>query len=294
MNDDNNNTNFDYDKKIEDNITLMIKNLMNTQSSGEESMDESVNSEIENTNTDIISFDSSFHSEDNSKFILENLEKFEIKEIKSEKNFESMRLNEYNSILKLEKRNFSPLNSYGNENKSHNSSLLDDENINNSSDPKKSFFFPKKKKSNQSCDENLIFFPKNFERNDKNERNLSFSSQYSSQGSQDMFNFPHDQNFSHDFDLEKSLINFSNNNNTDNNNSSLFLRKIFKTQLANTVKKNKIYSHLLNNYNPKLSNLNLNKNSFLSINSGYKRDASLFLNGISNKRMSSSTLSLKK
>jgi hypothetical protein len=251
--------NIECSKKIEENISSMLKDLMNCESSGDESMSKS-DSEIFESNIDIISFESSLPLEDDSKFILKNLENIEVDEINrfGEKSFEnniyeSIKQNEFNDSLKLNHRIFSLIKNLKSENRGHNTSIAED--ITNVTNPKKSIFYLNEKKSKR---ENL-FVPKNF----------SFFSQ-TSHVSQDIFGFSQDQNFSFDSELEKLDINSEIKKekiiNTQRKNISLFDKKIFKTHLNNN-KDNKIYSNFLDPYAIANNNsISFNKNDFSTLN----------------------------
>jgi hypothetical protein len=298
--------NIECSKKIEENISSMLKDLMNSESSGDENNSKS-DSEICKSNIDIISFESSLPLVDNSKFINENFENIEIYEIDKfqEKSFDnnindSFKQNEFNDSLKLNHRNFSPIKNLQFENRSYNTSM--EENITDFTNSKKSIFYLNDEKLKK---ENL-FVPKNFR---KNEKNFSFFSQ-NSQLSQDIFGFSQDQNLSFDIDFEKikidSKIDKEKKRDNERKNSSLFDRKIFKTQI-NNKKNNQIYLELLNANS--ITNNSFNKNNFSNFNfsnsynnytsisnsnSSYKNESSSILKGNSRRSDPSSNLSLKK
>lgn len=243
-----------YEKKIEENISSMLQKVMNYDSSEE---DNESNLEIEKSNMEIISFESSFLSEDNTNLLLDKIQKSDLNELKiEEKNFEkeifgTFQQDEFNAMKKA--RGISGIKKDYSENKSHNISIAEDINI--IPFTKKSFFFSQEKKKEI---ENF-FLPRNF---DNSQKNFSFSSQFSSQRSQDASNFSQDQILSFDFDRdrerEKSITM------SEGVHSSLFNKKIFKTQKPNPYQINQIYSQLLKtNFTNKP---NTNKNlSFSSI-----------------------------
>lgn len=264
-----------FERKIEENISSMIKNVMNTDSSLDQYDSSSdLSREKDESNMEIISFEGSFLTDNNTKNLINQIEKNEIIEIKNEEksfdkeSIDSINQNEFNYILDHSKRNISGIEGEILDNKSYNNSI--DEDISNIPACKKSFFFSQKEKLN---DKNL-FIPRNF----RNKR-LSICSQTSSSSFLNPNSLTQDTLFS--FDSERDNFNSW----VDPVQSSLFKRKVFKTHKTD-INTNKIYSDLLktnynmnNNFNNISCNMGSNSSTFL-LNGNFNKENNLSLSSM--------------